>query len=31
MLGETEAVNIGQGEKKKSLSEAFRRGPNSKR
>lgn len=31
MLGETEAVNIGQGEKKKTLSEAFRRGPNSKR
>lgn len=31
MLGETEPVNIGQGEKKKSLSEAFRRGPNSKR
>ena len=31
MHGETEAVNIGQGEKKKSLSEAFRRGPNSKR
>jgi signal peptide peptidase SppA len=31
MLGETEAVNIGQGEKKKSLSEAFRRGPNNKR
>lgn len=29
--GETEPVNIGQGEKKKTLSEAFRRGPSSKR
>jgi hypothetical protein len=28
MLGESEAVNVGHGEKKKSLSEAFRRGPN---
>ena len=26
MHGETEPVNVGQGEKKKSLSEAFRRG-----
>jgi hypothetical protein len=30
MHGETDAVNINQGEKKKSLSEAFRRGPTPK-
>lgn len=30
MLGETEAVNVGHGETKKSLSEAFRKGPNQK-
>jgi hypothetical protein len=31
MHGETEPVNVGHGETKKTLSEAFRRGPNSKR